>query len=291
MATSQPDYLVIGHVCRDIIPGPGEVQYRFGGTATYSGRTARALGLNVAVVTSAAPDLALVEVLPDIQVHCVPSASTTTFENCYEGGRRRQIIHAPAARIGPGDVPAAWRQPSIVHLGPVAQEVDLALAASFESGFVGVTPQGWFRAWDEQGQVRSHVWDLLGRGGLTRSDAIVLSIEDVGGDESLVADWAARAPWSAFAVTRGALGVTLYVRGEICHIPAPSVSEVDPTGAGDIFAAVFFIRLHETRDPYEAARFAVCLASASVTRLGLAGIPTAAEIEWCQGECGMMNVE
>jgi sugar/nucleoside kinase (ribokinase family) len=54
---------------------------------------------------------------------------------------------------------------------------------------------------------------------------------------------------------------------------------VDATGAGDIFAAAFFIRLYKTRDPWEAARFATLLASHSVTRVGLDGIPTAREIE------------
>jgi sugar/nucleoside kinase (ribokinase family) len=56
---------------------------------------------------------------------------------------------------------------------------------------------------------------------------------------------------------------------------------VDATGAGDIFAAAFFVRLNQTRDPWEAARFATCLAAQSVTRVGLNGIPTREEIESC----------
>jgi sugar/nucleoside kinase (ribokinase family) len=54
---------------------------------------------------------------------------------------------------------------------------------------------------------------------------------------------------------------------------------VDATGAGDVFAAAFFIRLQATRDPWEAARFATSIASRSITRPGLEGIPTRAEIE------------
>ena len=43
------DYLVVGHITQDLTPdGP-----RLGGTATYSALTARALGLQVGVVTSA----------------------------------------------------------------------------------------------------------------------------------------------------------------------------------------------------------------------------------------------
>jgi sugar/nucleoside kinase (ribokinase family) len=59
---------------------------------------------------------------------------------------------------------------------------------------------------------------------------------------------------------------------------------VDPTGAGDIFAAAFFTRLLSTRDPWEATRFATLVASCSVTRVGLGGIPTPSEIEECMLE-------
>jgi sugar/nucleoside kinase (ribokinase family) len=45
-----------------------------------------------------------------------------------------------------------------------------------------------------------------------------------------------------------------------------TVQAVDATGAGDTFATAFFIRLYETRDPWEAARFANLLAARSVTQ-------------------------
>jgi sugar/nucleoside kinase (ribokinase family) len=59
---------------------------------------------------------------------------------------------------------------------------------------------------------------------------------------------------------------------------------MDGTGAGDVFAAAFFIRLLVTRDPWEAARFATQLSAYSVTRSGLKGIPTAEEIQACMVE-------
>ena len=51
------DYLVVGHVTRDITPN-GWVA---GGTATYSSLVAQALGCRTAVVTSAAQDIDLFE--------------------------------------------------------------------------------------------------------------------------------------------------------------------------------------------------------------------------------------
>jgi sugar/nucleoside kinase (ribokinase family) len=54
------------------------------------------------------------------------------------------------------------------------------------------------------------------------------------------------------------------------HVPVTPVQEADPTGAGDIFAAAFFIRLHRNNgDPWDAARFANGIAAATVKAVGL----------------------
>jgi sugar/nucleoside kinase (ribokinase family) len=73
----------------------------------------------------------------------------------------------------------------------------------------------------------------------------------------------------------------LYWNGDRRRFQTRDVPEVDATGAGDVFAAAFFFRLLSTRDPWEATRFATLLASHSVTRVGLDGIPTPREIESC----------
>jgi sugar/nucleoside kinase (ribokinase family) len=248
---------------------------------TYAARTARALGLRVAVLTSAAADLALDQALPGVDVHCLPAATSTTFENRYLDGTRRQVLHSQARGLGPADLPAAWRQASIVHLAPVAQEVDVDLGRHFPGALTGATPQGWLRRWDAQGHVYPSAWPgacAL----LAQMKVVVLSIEDAAHDQDLVSEWATHVP--VLVVTRGAAGATLFVDGQASRILAPRVREVDPTGAGDIFATAFLIHLHQAGDPYQAARFATHLASASVTRPGLSSIPTAAEIERCPGQ-------
>jgi sugar/nucleoside kinase (ribokinase family) len=80
-------------------------------------------------------------------------------------------------------------------------------------------------------------------------------------------------------VTEGADGAVLYWHGDRRRYRAPQTDEVDATGAGDIFATAFFARYASTLDPWEATRFATLLASRSVTRVGLGGIPTRQEIE------------
>jgi sugar/nucleoside kinase (ribokinase family) len=54
---------------------------------------------------------------------------------------------------------------------------------------------------------------------------------------------------------------------------------VDPTGAGDVFAPAFMIRLIETGDPCEAAQFANVVASFSIEGPGVTGIPMRKQVE------------
>jgi sugar/nucleoside kinase (ribokinase family) len=63
------------------------------------------------------------------------------------------------------------------------------------------------------------------------------------------------------------------------HFSAPQVEECNDTGAGDIFATAFFYRHFQTKNPWEAARFATQLAAISVTRTGLDSVPTVDEIK------------
>ena len=267
------DYLVIGHACRDVTTaGP-----RLGGTVTFSALTARALGLQVAVLTSVSADMQdLLQPLQPISLVSVPAEQPTTFENTYTPDGRRQRLLGRATPIRPSDVPLEWRSASIVHLAPVADEVDPSLVEYFPSSFVGVTPQGWMRRWDKEGHVLFQPWQDADRT-LSHIRAVVFSIEDINGDERLIRQYASKA--QVLVVTLGAQGSLLFVRGKEYAVPAPQVVERDPTGAGDIFAAAFFIGLNATGNPFEAARFATSLASASVEHLGIDSIPSSATIQ------------
>jgi 1D-myo-inositol 3-kinase len=80
-------------------------------------------------------------------------------------------------------------------------------------------------------------------------------------------------------ITRAERGATAYQAGESCHYPARPAEEVDPTGAGDVFAAAYLIRLTETGDACEAASFASVVASFSVEGPGVEGIPLRSQVE------------
>lgn len=265
------DYLVIGHVAHDLTSeGP-----RLGGTAAYSALTARALGLRVGVVTAAGEETSL-EALDGIQVVSLESPQSTTFENIYTEHGRVQYLRAQATEIDFASVPDVWRRASIIHIGPIANEVDSTLPKDFSPTLWGVTPQGWMRQRAEDGRVSRSDWKNS-EPVLQKADAVVMSREDVNGDDELIEHMAHQT--RILAVTESDAGCVLYWNGDRRRFRALEVHEVDATGAGDVFAAAFFIRLFKTRDPWEAARFATLIASRSVTRVGLAGIPTSQEIE------------
>ncbi|RPJ20569.1 MAG: ribokinase [Chloroflexi bacterium] len=270
------DYVVIGHVAHDLAPeGP-----RLGGTAAYSALTARALGLRVGVVTASGPETSLAP-LNDIPVISLESPNSTTFENIYTQHGRIQYLRAQATKIDLQRVPEIWRRASIIHLGPIANEMDPVLPEDFSPALLGLTPQGWMRQWDAEARVSPTEWmnaDLA----LARAGAVVISREDVSDNDELIEHLAHQT--RVLAVTEGPAGAVLFWNGDRRRFRAPDVSEVDATGAGDIFAAAFFIRLFTTRDPWEATRFATLVASRSVTRVGLDGIPTPREIEECRLE-------
>ncbi len=267
------DYLIIGHLSCDLTPaGP-----RLGGTAAYAALTARALGLRVGVVSAWGGEVPL-DVLNGIRVVTVATQHSTTFENVYLPEGRLQYIHHVAPDILFEHVPAAWRETPIVHVGPIAGEGKSLADGRFPASMLGLTPQGWLRSWDGGGRVHPAAWAGAPQA-LSKANAAVLSIEDVAGDEEQIEAMANAC--RVLAVTEGAAGARLYWNGDLRRFPALKVAEVDATGAGDIFAAAFFWRLHATRDPWAAAKFATHLASCSVQRRGLEGIPTKEEIQTC----------
>jgi len=271
LALLQPvDYLMIGHVTQDLTP-QGPVM---GGTASYASITAKAFGLRVGVVTSCRNDLDL-GLFSGISVSRKPAEENSTFINQQTPAGRVQHIQGAAETLSLADVPRAWRGAPIVHLGPILHEINDDLAGAFPQAMLGITPQGWLREWDANGLISACRWPDASKV-LGRADAAVLSIEDVRGDEEMVAEFASMLP--VLVVTEGAAGARVYWHGDLRTFRPPQVRELDAVGAGDIFATSFFIRYLATRDPWESARFATLLAANSVTRRSLAGVPTEEEI-------------
>lgn len=265
------DYLVIGHIAKDQTPEGDTI----GGTAAYAGRTAHAHGLCVGLLTSFAGDLDL-SPLEGLQIRNLSSESTTTFENRYTTQGREQFLRSIARPILADDVPKIWHQTPLVHLGPIANEVERDLFELFSNTFIGVTPQGWLRERDEDGKVGLLNWKTI-RDILPLANAVVISLEDLGNADQVIPTLAEDC--QLLVVTNGANGARVFFRGEQRHFPAPQLIEVNPTGAGDIFAATFFIHYKQHQEPWEAARVATNLAAKSVTREGVESSPSRDDLQ------------
>ena len=266
--TSPFDYLTIGHVSRDVVSlDLSPSGYSTGGTVSFSAEMAYALGCRASVLTSAAADFDAAAAIPNATVQVVPSPDTTSFSNIYKPEGRTQIVHNLAGWVTATDVPAAWRDTPIVHLGPITNMIDANLVYAFPGSIVGVTPQGWMREWGDDGLVKQiplQYADVL----LPNAHAVIIGEEDLQDEAELAM---MREKSRLLVMTRSARGCIIFAGDEVYDVPAPKVTELNATGAGDIFATAFFVRLWRSQhNILDSAEFANKIAAASVTQPDLA---------------------
>lgn len=281
MSEQVPDFVIVGHVCQDILPDGG---LGLGGSVSYAAMTAHRLGYRVGIVTSAGPDLDVARAFPYAEVVCRPAAATTVFENIYRDGTRTQILHRRADVLTCAEIPADWRAAPMAYLGTIDQEIAPGVFGCFSDDvLLGVMPQGFFRQWDDEGHVSFSEW-LPAEEQLRRIHVLVISELDVPNPQQWAREWARFV--QVMVVTHAERGATVYHQGEATYFPARPARQVDPTGAGDVFTAAFLIRLAETGDPCQSAVFANGVASFSIEKPGIAGIPERRVVDeylLCQG--------
>lgn len=267
-----PDFVAIGHVTLDHFGAA----VRPGGAALYAAVTADRLGLSAGILTSHADDFPLELLPPRIEVVSVPAAATTVFEHEEHGSERRLHVRATARPLAVDDLPEDWRDAEVVLLAPVVNEVDAALAAAFDGATVAAEAQGWLRDVARDGAVQPRTWPSP-KGVLSRLQALFLSGADVRGQEAAMTEWVQRVPVAA--VTAGARGALLYVNGDRYEVRPRRARQLDPTGAGDVFAATWLVRYRVSGDPWEAAEAAACAASLAVEGEGWSAVPDPAGLE------------
>jgi sugar/nucleoside kinase (ribokinase family) len=273
VALLTPDLVIVGHVCRDVVAeAPG---WRPGGGVYYASATASKLGASVGVLTAGAEDeLRALRDLYNVTVIGLQVQRSTSFENRYEAGGRRQFLRALAPPIPPEAIPPEWRRAPVALLAPVADEVRSGIVRSFADGIVGISAQGFMRRLALGQEVRFRPWERA-QEALPHCGAVVFSEEDVHGHP---------VPWlnhcgPVLVMTRAEQGCELIHCGKHRRVAGFPMPETDPTGAGDVFAAAFMLKLRETRDPVDAARYANCVASFSVTGSGIDTLPTREEVQ------------
>ena len=271
------DYLALGNVTLDRQPDGSLLP---GGTVLYASLQAARLGLRARVVTAGRPDELEAPLAPyrrEVAIELHPAPATTTFTNAGVGAARRQTVHAWAGPLDPVAFPARLADARIVHLGPIARELDLATLPDILPGpLLGATPQGWLRRWGDDGAVRTVPLSLPERLA-ARLDVLVLS--DTERPLALDAIAAVRAHGGLVVITRGAAGCQILLPDGPHDLPALPCPLVDDTGAGDVFAAAFFVALSEGRTPAAAGRFANAAAGLAIGGPGVTAIPRRDAVE------------
>lgn len=305
-------FFAIGHITNDTEPIA-----HLGGGVSYSALVWRRLGLKGTILNAqAANNLGLEthiitkcpENHPSIKelgkygiiVHNLPKRDSkyedkiTTFRNIYdELGNRRQFVTEKQEDITYSDLDEFPSIPegSTVLIAPVIHEVDPDIfSALSKHANLAVTPQGYFRTLDLDGEVKRRPWREIDS--LRFAKITILSDEDLTFDsqmdENLLNQIRRSCPITV--LTEGAKGLTVFDRTQDLefHVkPFPLFeNEIkDFTGAGDSTASAFIKSCMEYGDPKEAGVFAAFYAALKIKGLGgegtgLATIPTFEQIKY-----------
>jgi sugar/nucleoside kinase (ribokinase family) len=271
--------VTVGHVTVDVLSDDDD-RRRPGGGTFYSALQGARLGLRTLIITRGVPR-ELEELLEpyrsELDVQILPAERTTTLHTWYESpthpaARRQRLL----AWAGPIDGPVAV-DTSILHLAPVARETPRSWQG--RADFVGLTPQGLVREWDARGDIAPAALhrELLPE----RWDAAVFSATELASCKELLPSELTRSSGPLVAVTAGAQPVTLHLAGGalLDVTVAPIEGPHDDLGAGDVFAAAFFVALRDGLPPVEAAAFANAAAAVRIAGTGPGAIGDSALVE------------
>jgi 1D-myo-inositol 3-kinase len=234
--------LCAGHVTLDRYPDG----LRIGGSAWYAARCFAALGFETTLVASVGEDFdrrEWPEAFDQLACRLHAEGATTVFRNVYpKEGPRIQTVETIASPVRPVFRPSDTKpcRCDVLFLAPVIGEVDLdEWRAAVKPRLFGLGAQGWLKQpgpeMPEGGRrVIPRIWPSE-PSTLHGVDLCCLSVEDLAGREDLLSRFVVGCP--RVALTNGREGATLIEGSNRSHVASEPADELDPTGAGDTFAA------------------------------------------------------
>jgi hypothetical protein len=270
--TKSVEILLVGHLTLD------EDAYglHLGGSVFFASQLLRILKYRANIVTSYDRNTFTPILDGNFNINVVKSSSTTTFANYYKSGEREQRVRYIASRIAETDIPENYLNSDLVFLAPVIGEIGLDVVSLFKTKFVVANLQGWLREFNKSGLVNRKIIDLDEI--LEHVDVAIISQEDIK-DWAVLEDWANKV--NILVVTNGSGGCNVSVDNKWHHIPGIKVVEIDPVGAGDIFATAYMVKYFQTSDFLQAAIFANCIAGISVEGQRIAKLTDSLLIDAC----------
>jgi sugar/nucleoside kinase (ribokinase family) len=259
-----PALAVVGNLSRDLVDGGPP---RVGGAPFWAARALRVLGSRALVTVKCAdehrPTLAPPLVALGMPVVWLDGSSTATFSFSYDGDRREMTVEALGDPWTPADLrrlDARW-----VHVGALARSDFPAATLAAIGGRVSLDGQGLVRPErtgpleldaDYDPEVLRHVSVLK----LAEEEARTLLGEP---DEDALRSLGV----PEVVVTLGSRGSLVLSNSKLERVPAQPVSgKIDPTGAGDAFAAAYLVSRAGGHAPVAAARRATALVTGLLGR-------------------------
>ena len=290
-----PLVVAVGSASRDVDAADPR-GWRLGGGVVYGALALARLGLAVGAVigvdgpASTAWELdALREAGADVSL--VRLRRAPVFTNQEQGNAREQLCHEPGEPFDAAALPRTWRGAAGWLFAPIAGELPGAWAdVPRADALVALGWQGLLRRLAADRPVRRRAAGPHPL--LARADIVGVSRHELAPSLTLrrLAGWIGRdrpggAELLLTAGTRGALAVRLGPHGAGRMRLAPSIASgraVDATGAGDVFLATLFAsRLcgaGTAARPDGGLAAAAAAASLTVEGIGVAGVPTLAQV-------------
>jgi len=274
----------------DFIIRCGTTRKSLGGAAAYSSIALKRYGVNVSVVSKVGYDfpeeylLFLARNSIDTSHIKLSKLRSTSFRLVYEDGQRKLFLTSRCEQILPEDIPDELNY-DLIHVGPVAGEVPPQTLKKLRrcEGIISLDLQGYVRDF-RNGYVTYSYSD--------KAIEALRYVDVVHGDEDEVMALASgqgigeaalnllRIGPKVILVTKGEQGSYIFSRKRAFYIPAPKPRRVaDPTGAGDVYTAIFAAHYTISNDVVEAAIMASSAASLLVEEPGLSGVGTYEEVE------------
>ena len=198
------------------------------------------------------------------------------------------LRHSAAARLEPADSPAvrldevAW-----LHVTGSTLAVSASARAACEQAVREAKARGAVVSFDPNlrlelmsaAEVRQVCGPLLAAADIVLPSGAEAALL-VGVDDARAACRQLAALGKIVVLKQGERGCTVLIGDEETQISSIPVTETDPTGAGDAFAAGLAVARLQGRSWTDAARFANVVGALSTTRFGPAeGLPTLREVE------------
>ena len=188
------------------------------------------------------------------------------------------IVVSPGAngRVGPGDVISASDVLTRARVTLLQLEIPLdavVAAAAASAGTVVLNPA-------PAAPLPDGLLDRVDVLVPNQTELAALADHDGPVDAETAAELARTLPTAAVVVTLGAGGALVVTGAEATLVPAPTVTPVDTTAAGDAFCGALADALADGADLVEATRWAVRVGTAATLRPGAQpSLPTRAEVD------------